>query len=303
MSDLVALNALEPTTEHYLAACWSDSTRKAYAADLRDYLKWGGSFPATQQHIAEYISDRAQVFRVKTLERRLTGIGMAHALQGHPDPTKSTLIRKLMRGVKRVHGVRQRQAQPIIHADLHRMFTSTVTLIQLRDRALLMLGFSCAFRRSEVVSLNVEDLSFTEAGLTVRLRRSKTDQLGKTRLIGVPHGTGEACTVLAVQAWLNASGIESGPLFCRMMKSERMGRRLSDQSVALIVKRYAVSVGLPADRISGHSLRAGFVTSAVRAGASLVSIQRQTGHASLDMLARYIRELDPFLLNANDYLR
>ncbi|WP_176943911.1 site-specific integrase [Pseudoxanthomonas sp. CF125] len=233
----------------------------------------------------------------------MTGIGMAHALQGHTDPTKSTLIKKLMRGVKRVHGVTPRQAQPILHADLQQMFERTVGLTQTRDRALLMLGFSCAFRRSEVVSLNVEDLSFTEAGLTVRLRRSKNDQYGKTRLIGVPHGTGDACTVLAVRAWLYASGIRSGPLFRRLLKSKRSGARLSDQSVSLIIKRYAVAVGLPVDRISGHSLRAGFVTSAVRAGASLVSIQRQTGHASLDMLARYIRELDPFILNAHDHLR
>ncbi|SDR10759.1 Site-specific recombinase XerD [Pseudoxanthomonas sp. CF125] len=303
MSDLVALTALEPTTERYLAACWSDSTRRAYAGDLRDFLKWGGCLPASEQQVVEYINERAKVFRVRTLERRLTGIGMAHALQGHTDPTKSTLIKKLMRGVKRVHGVTPRQAQPILHADLQQMFERTVGLTQTRDRALLMLGFSCAFRRSEVVSLNVEDLSFTEAGLTVRLRRSKNDQYGKTRLIGVPHGTGDACTVLAVRAWLYASGIRSGPLFRRLLKSKRSGARLSDQSVSLIIKRYAVAVGLPVDRISGHSLRAGFVTSAVRAGASLVSIQRQTGHASLDMLARYIRELDPFILNAHDHLR
>lgn len=303
MSDLVALNALETTTEHYLAACWSDATRKAYASDLRDFLRCGGSFPASEQQIVEYIKERAKTFTVKTLERRLTGIGVTHALQGHLDPTKGTLIKKLMRGVKRVHGVNPRQAQPILHADLQHMFERTAGLRQIRDRALLMLGFSCAFRRSEVVSLNAEDLSFSEAGLTVRLRRSKTDQFAKTRLIGVPHGSGDACTVLAVRAWLHASDIKSGALFRRLLKSERLGARLSDQSVSLIIKRYAVAAGLPADRISGHSLRAGFVTSAVRAGASLVSIQRQTGHASLDMLARYIRELDPFLLNANDHLR
>ena len=302
MTAQVVLTAFEPTTEHYLAACWSDSTRRCYAGDLHDYLKWGGNFPATQQQVAEYISNRAQKFRVRTLERRLTGIGMAHAIQGYPDPTKSVLIKKLLRGVKRVHGVAQRQAQPILHADLQRMFEGTVSLTQMRDRALMMLGFSCALRRSEVVALNVEDVSLVEAGLTVRLRRSKNDQFGKTRLIGVPYGSGDVCTVRAVGAWLSRSGLKSGPLFCRVLKSGRITARLSDQSVALIVKRYAVSVGLPASRISGHSLRAGFVTSAARAGASLVSIQRQTGHASLDMLARYIRELNPFLGNAHDYL-
>lgn len=303
MKDLAALTELEPATEHYLAACWSDSTRRCYTGDLRDYLRWGGTFPATPELIVAYVSDRAKTLKVQTLSRRLTGIGMAHAIQGHPDPTKAVVIKKLLRGIKRVHGVAQRQAQPITLGDLQRMFDHVGSLTRVRDRALLMLGFSAALRRSEVVSLNVEDLNFIEAGLTLRLRRSKTDQFGKTRLIGVPYGTGEACTVLAVRAWLQQSGLKSGPLFCRLLKSGRTGARLSDQSVSLIIKQYAVSVGLPADRISGHSLRSGFVTSAVRAGASLVSIQRQTGHASLDMLARYIRELDPFLCNAHDHLR
>lgn len=303
MKELVALTNLEPATEHYLASCWSPATRRSYAADLKDFLRWGGSFPGTPEQIVAYVTDRARSLRIHTLRRRLTGIGMAHAVQGHPDPTKGALIRKLLRGVQRVHGVAQRQAQPITLGDLQRMFDRQGDLTRVRDQALLMLGFAAALRRSELVALQVEDLTFVEAGLTLRLRRSKTDQFGKTRLIGVPHGSGESCTVRAVQAWLHGSGLKTGPLFRRVLKSGRVGARLSDQSVNLIIKRYAVEVGLPADRISGHSLRAGFVTSAVRAGASLVSIQRQTGHASLDMLARYIRELDPFLCNAHDHLR
>ncbi|RYG99060.1 MAG: site-specific integrase [Alphaproteobacteria bacterium] len=302
MNELAAENQLTPAGEQYLAACWSDSTRRCYAGDVRDFLRWGGSLPATQAQVLDYVTDRAQALRIHTLKRRLTGIGMAHALQGYPDPTKGALVKKLLRGVKRVHGVGQRQAQPITYNDVLRMFDGTTSLIQARDRALLMLGFSAAMRRSEIVSLNVEDLSFVEAGLSVRLRRSKTDQFGKTRLIGIPHGRGEACTVHAVRQWLQQSGVKDGPLFRRILKSGRLGARLSDQSVSLIIKHYAARVGLPAERISGHSLRAGFVTSAVRAGASLVSIQRQTGHASLDMLARYIRELDPFMCNAHDHL-
>lgn len=302
MTDLVALTELEPTTENYLAACWSPSTRRSYAGDLRDYLRHGGHLPATPEQIMRYVSTRAPSLKVSTLQRRLTGIGMAHVLQGYPDPTKTPGIRKLMRGIKRVHGVRQRQAQPITKTDLSRMFDNVSGASHMRDRALLMLGFSAALRRSEIVALNVEDVRFVEAGLTLRLRRSKTDQFGQSRLIGVPWGTGDACTVRAVRAWLGASRLREGPMFPRILKSGAMGKRLSNQSVALIIKRYAVAAGLPAGQISGHSLRAGFVTSAVRAGASLVSIQRQTGHASLDMLARYIRELDPFLMNAHDHL-
>ena len=110
MKDLAALTELEPATEHYLAACWSDSTRRCYTGDLRDYLRWGGAFPATPELIVAYVSDRAKTLKVQTLARRLTGIGMAHAIQGYPDPTKAVVIKKLLRGIKRVHGVAQRQA-------------------------------------------------------------------------------------------------------------------------------------------------------------------------------------------------
>lgn len=286
----------------YLAACWSPATQRSYAGDLRDYQLWGGCFPATPALIAAYLTARAGHLRVPTLRRRLVGIGMAHIVAGHPDPTKAVLIRKLLRGVQRVHGLRQRQALPITLDDIRRMLPADQALLTLRDRALLMLGFSAALRRSELVGLDVQDLTFVTAGLTVRLRRSKTDPFGKSRVIGVPHGSGEACTVLAVRTWLARAQLHDGPLFRRLLAADRLGARLSDQSVNLVLKAYAAGIGLPVERVSGHSLRAGFVTAAVRAGASLVAIQRQTGHASLDMLARYIRELDPFVCNAHDAL-
>ena len=291
-----------PLQSGYLAACWSPATQRCYAGDLRDYELWGGCFPATPALIAAYLTARAGRLCVPTLRRRLVGIGMAHVLAGHPDPTKAILVRKLLRGVQRVHGMRQRQAYPISMDEIQQMLPVDPSLTTLRDRALLMLGFSAALRRSELVGLDVGDLAFVPAGLTVRLRRSKTDQFGKSRLIGVPHGSGEACTVVAVRAWLARSRLQEGPLFRRVLTADRLGARLSDQSVNHILKRYAAGIGLPVERVSGHSLRAGFVTAAVRAGASLVAIQRQTGHASLDMLARYIRDLDPFVCNAHDAL-
>lgn len=285
--------------ETYLSASWAPATRRAYAADLRDYQRWGGSLPATSEAIVAYIGARAGVLRVPTLRRRLVGIGMAHVLAGVPDPTKAALVRKVLRGVQRVHGVRQRQAWPITREDVGRMCDGEDTVQAVRDRALLRLGFAAALRRSELVALDVADLTFVAAGLTVRLRRSKTDPFGKSRLVGVPWGVGASCAVVAVRAWLVRAGIEEGAVFRRVLRSGKVGARLSDQSVNLMIKRHATAIGLPVERISGHSLRAGFVTSAVRAGASLVSIQRQTGHASLDMLARYIRELDPFVGNAH----
>ncbi len=296
-------NALAPAgfveREQYLAACWAPATRRAYAADVRDYQRWGGKIPASAEEIIAYVTARAACLRVPTLRRRLVGIGMAHVLAGHPDPTKGALVHKVLRGVQRVHGLRQRQAWPITMDEVLRMCEGREGSAMLRDRALLMLGFSAALRRSELIALDVEDLGFVAAGLTVRLRRSKTDPFGKSRLIGVPWGTGESCTVAAVRAWLAHAAIDDGAVFRRVLRSGRIGARLSDQSVNLLIKRHAAAIGLPVERISGHSLRAGFVTAAVRAGASLVSIQRQTGHASLDMLARYIRELDPFVCNAH----
>lgn len=285
-------------TRGYWAACWSASTRRSYAADLRDYLRWGGPFPAQPHDVVSYVSDRARVLKVSTLRRRLIGIGVAHVVAGAADPTRSVLVSKLLRGVQRVHGVAQRRAVPITERDLERMFASAHTPAQLRDRALMWLGFAAALRRSEVVSLDVGDLQFDARGLTVRLRRSKTDQYGRSRLIGIPDEAAGRCAIEAVRTWLQVRGGQEGPLFTRILVSGKAGARLSDQSVSVLIKRYAHAVGLPADRISGHSLRAGFVTSAVRAGVSLVAIQRQTGHASLDMLARYIRELDPFVCNA-----
>ena len=290
-----------PLQSGYLAACWSPATRRCYAGDLRDFELWGGCFPATPALIAAYLTARAGRLCVPTLRRRLVDIGMAHVVAGHPDPTKAVLIRKLMRGVQRVHGMRQRQAYPISMDEILQMLPADQTLTTLRDRALLMLGFSAALRRSELVGLDVEDLAFVPAGLTVRLRRSKTDQFGKSRLIGVPNGSSEACTVVAVRAWLARAQVHEGAVFRRVLAGQ-LGTRLSDQSVNLVLKAYAAGIGLPVERVSGHSLRAGFVTAAVRAGASLVAIQRQTGHASLDMLARYIRELDPFVCNAHDAL-
>jgi site-specific recombinase XerD len=265
---------------------------------LRDYQAWGGRFPAQPQDIVAYVTERANVLRIATLKRRLIGIGMAHVMAGASDPTRSAVVRKLLRGVQRVHGVAQRRAVPITEVELGRMFEGVQALPELRDRALLWLGFAAALRRSEIVGLDVQDLVFGGSGVTVRLRRSKTDQFGRSRLIGVPNEAGGRVAIATVRAWLDASGLREGALFRRVLVSGQLGPRLSDQSVNLMIKRYAQSVGLAAEGISGHSLRAGFVTSAVRAGASLVSIQRQTGHASLDMLARYIRELDLFTGNA-----
>ena len=169
----------------------------------------------------------------------------------------------------------------------------------IRDRALLLIGFAAALRRSELVALNVEDLQFVKEGLIINLRISKTDQEGQGRKIAVPYGRTSACPVKAIQEWMKHAQITRGPLFPPVGKGGRIGvAALSGQSVALIIKAYAEAIGLPTSNTSGHSLRSGLVTSAAQAGVAIHKIQAQSGHRSLQMLFRYIRDANLFEDNA-----
>ncbi len=169
----------------------------------------------------------------------------------------------------------------------------------IRDRALVLIGFAAALRRSELVALDVEDLHLESEGVLIHLRRSKTDQTGRGRKVAIPYGRTAACPVKAIRLWLDEADIETGAIFRGVDKAGRVATsRLTDQSVSLVVKRCVRAIGLPADQYSGHSLRAGLVTSAARAGVSLPKIQEQTGHRSVAMLTRYIRDARLFENNA-----
>jgi integrase len=170
------------------------------------------------------------------------------------------------------------------------------TRVGLRDRALLLVGFAGGFRRSELVALDVEDLEFSSAGLVVVMRKSKTDQEGRSRRIGIPYGSTEkTCPVRSLQAWLESARISEGAVFRSLDKFQRVQpRRLSDKAVARVIKRRAKAIGLDPDRYAGHSLRAGLATSAPAGGASERAIMNQTGHRSTDMVRRYIREANLF---------
>ncbi len=205
-------------------------------------------------------------------------------------------------GIRRTHGVSQTQKAPLCVPDLRRI-TATLPdkLIGLRDRALLLIGFAGAFRRSELVGLNVEDIEFTTDGLVVTLRRSKTDQDGQGRKLGIPYGSNhDTCPVRSLRAWIEASGIETGPLFCHINRHGQIQPgRLSGTAVALIVKRHAGAAGLvDSAKYAGHSLRAGLATAAAIAGASERSIMNQTGHRSANMVRRYVRDASLFRENA-----
>jgi integrase len=210
-------------------------------------------------------------------------------------PGKSFWSTYTFAGIRRAKGT-----APALTEDLRLMVRAMpYSLLGSRDRALLLIGFAGAFRRSELVSLDVEDLAFEREGVVVTLRRSKTDPVGQGRKIGIPLGSGKTCPVRALERWMEAAGIEEGPLFRPVTRHSHVEDcRLSDKAVALIVKRWAQAVGLDPALYAGHSLRSGLATSAARNGASERSIMNQTGHRSVQMVRRYIREGTVFQENA-----
>jgi len=286
---------LSPAVCALLAASISESTRRAYRGDLQDFLNWGGSIPCTPERLAEYISGKAELNSPVTISRRIVGVARAHTSQGLADPSKTDLVRTVLRGLRKTHGRPQRQAAPVLRDDLLQMLAKADGVKGARDRALILLGFAAALRRSELVGLDFGDLEFKAEGLVVHLTRSKTDQEGNGRKIAVPYGRTSLCPVFAVRDWLALAAVCTGPVFRSVNKAGRVSdARLSDQSVALIVKRYARQMGHVASAYSGHSLRSGLVTSAAQSGVSLPKIQEQTGHRSVAMLMRYVRDAKIF---------
>lgn len=285
---------------HYVENALSENSRRAYKNDFDHFRAWGGSVPATPEQVAAYLTAYAETLSIATLQRRLVSIGKAHVMTGYISPVKSELVRLTFRGIRRVHGKPQSQVSPLLKEDLIIMLSHCPdTLKGKRDQAILLLGFCGAFRRSELSALECTGLEFISQGIIVTLPRSKTDQTGHGRKIGIPRGRGRVCPVGSVGLWLKLSGIDNGPLFRSITKGGVISdTALSDRAVADIVKAYAEKAGLNPERYSGHSLRSGLCTSAAQHGVSSWKIRQQTGHKSDAMLARYIRDGDIFTDNA-----
>lgn len=302
MNELVASPSSVVTAQarHYLEQALSDNTRRAYRNDLEHYRAWGAVIPSGPETVVGYLTAHAGSLSIATLQRRLVSIAKAHTMQGLPDPTKTDLVKLTMRGIRRVHGRPQQQVAALLKDDLIVMLSHIPDANKgIRDRALLMLGFCGALRRSELVAVRVEDIEFGSQGITLTLPRSKTDQKGEGRKIGIPRGRGRICPVQAVSDWVMHSGAEQGPLFRAITKGGIISNAaLSDRAVADIIKHYALKAGFDAGRYSGHSLRSGLATSAAQQGISSSKIRAQTGHKSDAMLARYIRDGDLFCNNA-----
>lgn len=286
--------------EAFVQESLSPNTRKAYLCDLDHFAAWGGVIPAKPDIVASYLAEHAKRLAVATLVRRVTSISKAHEARGLPNPCCAELVKATMRGIKRQLGSAQRQAKPLLREDLFRVLDAMGDGIrEVRDRALLLLGFAGGFRRSELVGLDVSDLERVRQGLVVHLRRSKTDQEGAGRKIGVPYGRTQFCPVQALEIWLEFSGIEVGALFRPVDRHGHIAPdRLSGDAVSVIVRERVAGAGLNPVGFSGHSLRAGFATSAAQAGISSLKIRAQTGHTNDQMLARYIRDGELFRDNA-----
>ncbi len=292
--------ALPATIRDLITHSISGATKRAYAADLRHYEAWGGTIPCSPEQIAAYLAALAETHKAATIGRRLASLSKAHRARGADDPCKAEIVKATMRGVRRLIGTAQTEAKPLLKEDLfsmlERMGTSTKDR---RDKALLLVGFAGAFRRSELVGLDLADIENVRQGVVITLRRSKTDQTGAGRKIGIPFGRTRWCPVKHLAAWLDHAGIEDGLIFRSIDRHGHIaGQRLSGEAVSIIVKERAEAAGFDPRAYSGHSLRAGLATSAVIAGVSTLSIRRTTGHASDAMLARYVRVGDIFTDNA-----
>ena len=290
----------------YIRASKAENTLRGYRADWRGFCAWCEShalspLPASPETVAAYIAECAGRLKVGTIQRRLNAIAEAHKALGLESPTHHSMVANTMKGIRRTKGTAPVQKAPTLTDDIRAMVDATDTgIIGHRDRAMVLLGFAGAFRRSELVALNVEDCAFSKDGLTVNLRRSKTDQDGVGRKIGIPYGANpETCPVRTVQAWLEQAAIDAGTLFRSITRHGHVrAGGLNGIDVARVVKKLAVRAGLDPAKYAGHSLRAGHATAAAIAGASERSIMKQTGHRSVQMVRRYIRDGSLFRENS-----
>jgi site-specific recombinase XerD len=300
------LEELGKVVTGYVNNSKAKNTRKAYRADWCDFIAWCARFhrqalPALPETVAYYLAHESLRLKVSTLERRLATISEAHKAAGYESPTQHAQVRLVWSGIKREKGTAQRHMKPALTRHLRAMVEKLPdSLVGCRDRALLLLGFAGAMRRSELVSLVAADLAFTDEGMVVVIRKSKTDQTGEGRKIGIPFGTqAETCPVKAVQTWLDEARIDEGPVFRAVSRGGLIrDTALSDRVVANLVKRTLAAAGKSSKRFAGHSLRAGLITQAAMAGVSERAIQEQSGHKSLLVLRRYIRDGSLFRENA-----
>lgn len=288
--------------EDYARRARSEATRTAYGADLRDFERYCTTagllaLPATPQTVVLYVTALAQRgAKISTIRRRLVGLSIAHKDRGHDTPTAHAVVRAVVRGIANAHGSAVTRKAALTDDLLPATLLATGDGLKgARDRAIVLLGFSAALRRSEIGALEVRDLRFDQRGLVVTLRRSKTDQVGEGREIGIPFvDVEQLCAVRAVRRWLDVAGIAEGAVF-RAFNAQRQMQAtpIAGRDVARLLQRLTLRAGLAGD-FSGHSLRAGFVTSAAAKGVAESAIMQTSGHRSVAILRSYVRRATVF---------
>ena len=287
----------------FLAAATSDNTRRTYRSAIRHFQSWGGALPCDEATIIHYLLAYAESLNPRTLALRLTALSQWHLHQGFSDPASTPTVRKTLAGVARTHGRPKKKAKALPVEDLELIsahLAGITTLRAKRDNALLQIGFFGGFRRSELISLEVEHVAWETDGIVITLQRSKTDQQGEGIVKAIPYGDGPCCPATALRTWLDAAGITSGPLFRSINRWQQLGTDALDAgSVNNILEACAKMINLDyVPHLSSHSLRRGMATSAHRAGADPRDIKRQGGWRHDGTVQGYIEEAGQFEENA-----
>jgi len=312
MNNIISnIKALQEETLLNLKNSKANNTVRAYKSDFNDFVIFCAqngfkSLPSEPKIVSLYLTNLStKEAKMSTLKRRLVSIGVIHKLKGYYLDTKHPSIIENIMGIKRRKGSIQKGKKPLLINSLKKIIDvidqqNKEKIKKLRDRSIILIGFSGGFRRNEIVSLDYDDLDFVPEGLKISLRRSKTDQFGEGFTKALPYfDTSQYCPVISLKNFLDLSKINSGPVFRRFVKGSKLSEnRLTDQTVALLIKEYLNLAGIDSKNYSGHSLRSGFATSAAESGVEERSIMAMTGHKSSEMVRRYIKEANLFKNNA-----
>ncbi len=312
MNDIITdIKALQEETLINLQNSKASNTVRAYKSDFSDFGVFCAqngfkSLPSEPKVVSLYLTHLStKDAKMSTLKRRLVSIGVIHKLKGHYLDTKHPAIIENIMGIKRRKGSFQKAKKPILINSLKKIINAIdqqkkEEIKKLRDRSIILIGFSGGFRRNEIVSLDYDDLDFVPEGLKLSIRRSKTDQFGEGFMKALPYfDSSQYCPVVSLKKLLDLSKIKSGPVFRRFVKGSKLSeKRLTNQTVALLIKEYLNLAGIDSKNFSGHSLRSGFATSAAESGVEERSIMSMTGHKSSEMVRRYIKEANLFKNNA-----
>ena len=295
---LTNIKKLELETINNLKNSKSFNTLRAYQSDYNDFSIFCSkngfqSMPTQPKILALYLTELSTKSKFSTLKRRLASISILHKMRGHYIDTKHPIIMENLMGIKRAKGTHQKGKKPILISDLKLLINAIDEsqekhIRKIRDKALILIGFSGGFRRSELVNIEIQDIEFVTEGVKIFVKRSKTDQSGEGMRKAIPYfNNNQFCPVIALKKWIDAFEKNQNKIF-----------NISDKNVALIIKKYASIAGLDSNKYAGHSLRSGFATSAAESGAEERNIMAMTGHKTTEMVRRYIKEANLFKNNA-----